>query len=295
MINYFPTVYPDELIYSVLSRVHEKNGYLSTRQGFKEFYNDDIKIISTLFPSHLNDNAKEMLKKNSFTNNILYEHSMLKYFCKFLNGEELNTFILQTANKKDKKLVTQISMKMNRLRFCPICVEEDRYLYGETYWKCIHQIPEINICPKHGCILKDSIVPIKTREFYSADLYAYDYEPSYGTNIQQKLAKYIHQIISLNLPEDFNIRKIIAYELDKEKSYYAILHKKLVHYYKDFEYGVKRKKTIVDIITGECKDTFKIAQLCCFLDINVNALTDQTYKNIKVDVDRIVEEFLQKS
>ena len=38
MILYFPTIYPDELMYSVLSRTYAKSGYLSYTQAAEEFF-----------------------------------------------------------------------------------------------------------------------------------------------------------------------------------------------------------------------------------------------------------------
>lgn len=34
--------------------------------------------------------------------------------------------------------------------------------YGETYWHRIHQVPGVNVCPKHKTLLEDSIVEINT-------------------------------------------------------------------------------------------------------------------------------------
>ena len=47
------------------------------------------------------------------------------------------------------------------LRYCPLCAEEDREKHGETYWHREHQIIGIDVCPKHGCFLKETGISLK--------------------------------------------------------------------------------------------------------------------------------------
>ncbi len=44
------------------------------------------------------------------------------------------------------------------------CVEEDRAEYGECYWHRLHQIPGVEVCPKHKTFLEESAV--RTRASY---------------------------------------------------------------------------------------------------------------------------------
>ena len=44
------------------------------------------------------------------------------------------------------------------LRYCPVCVKQDRLLHAEGYWHTIHQMPEIKVCSLHNCYLVDSNV-----------------------------------------------------------------------------------------------------------------------------------------
>lgn len=53
------------------------------------------------------------------------------------------------------------------LRFCPLCVNEDRETYGETYWHRKHQIRNMGICTKHRCRLMESVVPAKSEQSYT--------------------------------------------------------------------------------------------------------------------------------
>ena len=42
------------------------------------------------------------------------------------------------------------------LKYCPMCVEEDKKKYGERYFHVEHQFDKIKICPHHCCKLKNT-------------------------------------------------------------------------------------------------------------------------------------------
>ena len=65
------------------------------------------------------------------------------------------------------------------LRFCPLCVKDDRKTYGEAYWHGKHQIRNMRICTKHKCRLMESSVPAKSEQsftFCPAENYTHDRE-----------------------------------------------------------------------------------------------------------------------
>ena len=63
------------------------------------------------------------------------------------------------------------------LRYCPLCVKEEREKYGETYWHRKHQIRNMNVCARHQCRLMESSVPVKSElsyTFYPAEFCTQD-------------------------------------------------------------------------------------------------------------------------
>lgn len=54
--------------------------------------------------------------------------------------------------------------KERHLRFCPICVSEDRERFGESYWHRLHQLQGMNCCNIHKCRLIDSSVIISGKD-----------------------------------------------------------------------------------------------------------------------------------
>jgi hypothetical protein len=51
----------------------------------------------------------------------------------------------------------------NWLRFCPVCLQEDKNRYGEIYWHRLHQAPGVEVCPLHQVFLENSNAPARNR------------------------------------------------------------------------------------------------------------------------------------
>ncbi len=60
--------------------------------------------------------------------------------------------------------------KWKHLRYCEECWRNDIRVYGEAYWRRLHLLPGVMVCPIHGTPIKDSKVLIAnaTREFHPA-------------------------------------------------------------------------------------------------------------------------------
>ena len=53
------------------------------------------------------------------------------------------------------------------LKYCPLCVQEDRDKYGEAYWHRKHQIRNMLVCPKHHSYLEESDVLAKSEKVFT--------------------------------------------------------------------------------------------------------------------------------
>jgi len=52
----------------------------------------------------------------------------------------------------------------NQLRFCPLCAQEDKKQFGESYWHRLHQLPGVEVCPTHAVFLENSDAPASYQE-----------------------------------------------------------------------------------------------------------------------------------
>ncbi len=165
MITYFPTAYPDELLYSRLARYYTKSGYMAYTFAAEELFasktvRPDMDFINSYTPA-----AVQAITRNISMEEVIEKHTMFPCYGRFL-----------TIERRQKAFQSLVSMKGNYynllpipqskngkvrcLRYCPVCAANDREQYGEAYWHRIHQLIGIYVCPVHRCYLMDSSVMI---------------------------------------------------------------------------------------------------------------------------------------
>lgn len=202
MIGYIPKLYPDELVYSFLSRLAVHNGYMIYRQAAEDIFgnklvNPSIEFIDLMLPE-----VKEGLTADKDMKTIILDHTMFSYYAEFLDAEkkrEALSYLVEGNKCYYKKLPLPKWKEARFLRYCPLCAKEDQRTFGETYWHRIHQMSGINVCSKHGCLLYNSEVQItsdKTPEFVAAQV-VIDAErlPQSGSEMKVMLAKYTELVV----------------------------------------------------------------------------------------------------
>ena len=165
MIAYFPTPYPDELLYSQLARYYTKSGYMAYTYAAEELFTSktvrpDMEFVNTYTPDALRIITRDMTMEE-----VVLKHTMFPYYGRFLPLERrqraFQSLVSMQGNYHNLLPIPTRKTNVARcLRYCPICAENDRQKYGETYWHRIHQMIGMNACPVHGCRLIDSSVVI---------------------------------------------------------------------------------------------------------------------------------------
>ncbi len=165
MIAYFPTAYPDELLYSQLARYYTKSGYMAYTFAAEELFvsktvRPDINFINSFTPA-----AVQAITRDISMEAVVEKHTMFSSYGRFLpKKRRQKAFQYLASMKGNYHNLLPISQSKNGevrcLRYCPACAANDREQYGETYWHRIHQIIGIHVCPIHQCYLVDSGVTI---------------------------------------------------------------------------------------------------------------------------------------
>lgn len=162
MIVQFPEFYPDELVYSLLARYYTQSGYMRYTFAAEDLFqaktvrpDPDFVNLYTLY-------TLEMLTRKMSMEDVILNHTMFPYYGRFLNRERRNQAfqaLVKMQGNYHNLLPMQKSKngKKRHLRYCPVCVKEDREQFGETYWHRIHQMIGIEVCPRHGCHLIDAV------------------------------------------------------------------------------------------------------------------------------------------
>lgn len=172
MLSFFPTLYPDELLYSTLARYHIRSGNKSFKQTDLELFGYSSQQICKIT---LNNNLNYLVKNLPFRSqqtveNLLQNHTLYPFYATFLTPQE--AWLLKNSMSKKlscsildvAKVATNSSGDAKKfLKFCPDCLEKDTQKYGEPYWHRIHQVPGILVCPIHGVLLQDSCVEVESK------------------------------------------------------------------------------------------------------------------------------------
>lgn len=196
MIAFLPKPYPDELLYSILSRYYVRSGYMSYAAAKQAIFADSRKCVSVDF---INRSAAEVLQKFIPIKQIISKHTMFPYYCRF----EHKRTVLSDFRMLPPKSVIPVN-KVFRLRYCPLCADYDRSQYGEAYWHRIHQINDIRICNAHKCLLESTNIQKSVSGFYSAEetipnKQAVKYS---GNALEVKLAEYIVKVFEYGIDLD---------------------------------------------------------------------------------------------
>lgn len=213
MIGFMPELYPDELVYSWLARYHVRTGHHSYQQTAKHLLNKKANIVSKKFLNEYSDEFFDMIKNNITIKELAIKHSMLSTYVKFLPIDKRNNIIKSYENNlryKESSIGFKTKSNGINMRYCPICIKEDRDKYGETYWHREHQFIGINVCTKHKCYLIDSEVSVQSidkSEFYTAEyIIGQKNDVKISSNeFEINFAKYFTEVINTESNNDSNI------------------------------------------------------------------------------------------
>lgn len=158
-ISYLPTPLPDEHILSVLARWHELSGHVDFKRSAALFTSNRHRLNnrSIWFPAYA-DIYKHFNGALS-RYELLNQHTLYAYYAPFLTNQVRCAIEIgsQHTNEPEQRFAPehQVNVRYSSVwRWCPDCIEDDIEEYGSQYWHCLHQVPTIRHCQKHGTILR---------------------------------------------------------------------------------------------------------------------------------------------
>ena len=192
-LTFFPTPYPDEILYSVLCRYHTRCGIPSANRtnralwgngyGKKLYLPDGIENIAARIPQGAGLTAEYFIRECTI-------FPLLKPFLKQDKCDELwdamSNGSINTYNIVSFPRV--FTLQRRYLAYCNQCVEYDTEVYGEPYWHRLHQLPGVHICPIHGVPTIESGFAYSElhREYYPLQFVPSSFV-SYALDITEKL------------------------------------------------------------------------------------------------------------
>lgn len=170
MIGFFPDPYPDELLYSICARFHERVQYRSSRATIQELFGATKFIVAVGLPNSLEKLTSFLPSGHQYTvERLIDEHSLLPFCSPFLELEyvtRLRKYMLEDTrgNLRQLSLFAARGLHLPEwFQYCSLCVDEDKKLFGECYWHRLHQIPGVKVCPVHKVFLEKSKVRTRSQ------------------------------------------------------------------------------------------------------------------------------------
>src|SRR6267142_1217308 len=163
MFAHFPNPYKDELLYSVLARCQDLLGYPSASAFFRDIFGVEHVAPAIEFPNRLNDLVSKLPPTEANNvNMIIQKHTMLPFYAPFLPKLSFDLILENIKTDGIRRMQTRAGVAGGHirppefLRTCPVCDRENLVQYGETYWKRLHQIRGVEVCPTHLVFLEST-------------------------------------------------------------------------------------------------------------------------------------------
>ena len=282
MIVYLPEIYPDELVYSWFCRYFVHSGYFSHKMVLQDILYKKCNNPSKEFIGHLNPQYARFIpleQKKLALYHIGYD---------FCDVHHLFTVLPRTGAEQN-------------LRYCPLCMKEDRDIYGEAYWHRKHQIRNMYICPKHGCMLIDSGITAKSDQTFTlfpAEISVKDAEIRYVDNpLEIAYIKYLSDIFDahIDFENDTPISAVLYHFMSRTKylkssgktRYTKQLADDIKVFYKDMGLnGVASIYQIQRALLGKGFDFSVICQIAFFLGMGVEELAEPVLTDEQIEQER---------
>ncbi len=301
MIAYLPEIYEDELIYSWFCRYYIHTGCITNTMAFQELLCNRCNNPSKEFVGHLNAATEKLLQRLFVMDDLIINHTMFAQYARFIPLQEKKNALFHLGydfcDAHHLFAILPRTLSDSKLKYCPLCVAEDRECYGEAYWHRKHQIRNMSICTKHKCLLIASDITAKSEQSFTlnpAEISMNLKEPQFIDNtLQIAFCEYMSKVFDapLDLKSDIPISAVLYHAMSKtkylKKSGKSRYTKKFVDdmqlYYQNVSFsGVASMSQVQRVLLQDRFDFSVICQIAFFLDISFDELTAPTLTNEQI-------------
>ncbi len=281
MFYTYPSIYPDEIFYSYISRFHKYSGNSLISQSLKELLNTTY-IKANNFASNLNYFCSNFFHDEYTPKFFINNHTIFPIYKPFLTSKVC--IEIEECMKSGNPGLVQLKLgntagsicKNGGIKICPSCIDEDRMYYGEAYIHRIHQVPGYFICTKHQKYLYD--IQIMNTSVYDSYIDIEDYLS--GSSIKSNTnSQYPRRLKP----------KLLQLSRDIEYFFNNNINDLDVYYFKD-KYNTALYTMGLSSLSKKIHQSELIQKITAFhsedflnlLDSNINITTDW-FKNIAKD------------
>lgn len=302
MIAYLPEIYPDELVYSWFCRYYIHTSSLTHKMALQEILYARCNNPSKEFIGHLNPATAKLLQRLFIMDELIINHTMYPQYARFIPLQQKIKAIYHIGydfcDTHHLFAILPRTQTDSHLKYCPLCIQEDRANYEEAYWHRQHQIRNMSICQKHKCLLVDSDITAKSDQTFTlnpAEITVEFQEPKYINNpLQVAFCEYMAAVFAapVDLERDIPISAVLYNAMSKTKylkqsgksRYTKRFVEDMQSYYKNI--GVDSIASMTQVQRVLLQDRFDfsvICQIAFFLNMTVDELTAPTLTDKQIE------------
>ena len=291
MIHYLPTILPHETAYSWFSRYYVHSGCYSHKHALTNLFCKRSDTASKEFIGNLNKEARACIGKVFPLEQLVLEHTMFPQYGRFLPLEKKKVALYKLAyeNCDMHHLFCVLPRREGEqyLRYCPMCVRENREEYGQAYWDRTNQIRDMRICTKHKCRLVESDVVATSHQsfvFCPAELHVKEENLNLCVDEEEiRYAEFIRSVFEapIDFEKDVPISAVLYHGMKKTKYLKSTgrtrYTKQLVGAMKEYytKMGLENISSLAQVqrtLLGEHCEFSVVCQIAFFLGITVEEL-----------------------
>ncbi|WP_434119930.1 TnsD family Tn7-like transposition protein [Pseudomonas fortuita] len=152
----------DETFFSIGSRQHLFSRNRSVIDTLEQIFDTKVTSYTHDFPCNLINLIPNARMAWGNAEQIIFEHTITPIFFPFQSKRSQEAVVAALSGSQLGSIKYKIGLIAGRfggehpLKACLDCITYDRTNYGLSYWHLSHQYPGVLICPKHGCLLRES-------------------------------------------------------------------------------------------------------------------------------------------
>jgi len=152
----------DETFFSIVSRQHVFLRNRSAIDTLAQLFETKPTHYTHDFPCNLISLVSDAKIAWGSAEKIISDRTIISLFFPFQSERCQEAIVASLSGSKLGSIKYKIGLVAGRfggehpLRACLDCLIDDRITYGMSYWHLSHQYPGVLICPKHGCLLRES-------------------------------------------------------------------------------------------------------------------------------------------
>lgn len=244
----FPLPYRDELLYSVIARYRVHQGIVSPKELLDDIYNDRKVVATVDLPSHINK-ISSLYPQSEATSSVelIYSHTLFPLYAPFVDEKRRKKCVNFMRKQAKGSIHLALGVAASRvkqprwLRYCPVCLLEQKNKFGEYYWLRNWQISGADSCLSHGALIDSNILrhPDHKHEYTPAT----HHYCRIGAN--QQLSSIQSDLITQSIDELLQLKPFYSPTPEQWASYYrAILFDHELNRGKHIDYKQLKEKVI---------------------------------------------------